>query len=206
MMTGMGAVERAALCVLLAYLVGSVCFGVLLGRRKGVDLRAVGSGNVGATNVGRVLGKRAAWTVGMLDALKGAAAVLAAEAALAHEGAEMRVTAGAAAGLAAVVGHVLPVWHRFRGGKGVATAFGVLVALVPWLGGAAMLVFLAAKRALGYTSAASLSALGVVAGAAWFLWPPADARPWLLSALLALLTATHRENLQRLREGKELAP
>ena len=113
------------LAVLAAYLMGSIPFAQLLSKRRGVDLRRVGSGNVGATNVLRTLGVRPAVLAMMLDAVKGTVAVLMAQ----------RLTNGVAApvaaGLASMVGHVYPVWLRFRGGKGVATAAGAFAVLAP---------------------------------------------------------------------------
>src|SRR5688500_12758639 len=112
--------------ILIAYLVGSVPFAYLLARVRGIDLRRVGSGNVGATNVLRTSGVRYAVMAMCLDAVKGALAVLVAQ----------RLTAGGgapvAAGLASVVGHIYPVWLRFHGGKGVATAAGVFAVLMPF--------------------------------------------------------------------------
>ena len=106
------------LAVVAAYLVGSIPFAQLLSKRRGIDLRRVGSGNVGASNVLRTLGVRPAVVAMMLDAVKGTVAVLVAQ----------RLTNGVAApvmaGLASMIGHVYPVWLRFRGGKGVATAAG----------------------------------------------------------------------------------
>jgi acyl phosphate:glycerol-3-phosphate acyltransferase len=111
--------------ILLGYLLGSIPFAFLLSRRTGIDIRHAGSGNLGAANVLRTSGVGAAVGVLLLDVAKGAGTVL-----LAH-----RLTGGdatpAAAGLAAVVGHVYPVWLRFRGGKGVATACGVFSVLTP---------------------------------------------------------------------------
>ena len=113
------------LAVVAAYLMGSIPFAQLLSRRRGVDLRRVGSGNVGATNVLRTLGVRPAVLAMVLDAVKGTVAVLVAQ----------RLTTGVAApvaaGLASMIGHVYPVWLRFRGGKGVATAAGAFAVLTP---------------------------------------------------------------------------
>jgi acyl phosphate:glycerol-3-phosphate acyltransferase len=114
-----------AAALLLAYLVGSVPFALLLARRWGAgDLHDVGSGNIGAANVFRVSGPRAGVLVAVLDIAKGAASVLLAERFVGGNGA-------AVAAVAAVVGHVYPVWLRFRGGKGVATACGAFVILTP---------------------------------------------------------------------------
>ncbi|MCI0574380.1 MAG: glycerol-3-phosphate acyltransferase, partial [Myxococcaceae bacterium] len=129
----------APLLLVAGYLCGSVPFGVLVARwLRGVDVRQRGSGNIGATNVARVAGKRLGLVVLLLDALKGAAPVVLARALLPGEAALQ-----AAAGLAAVLGHVFPVWLRLRGGKGVATALGVAAVLVPWAALAGAGVYLA---------------------------------------------------------------
>src|SRR3954470_24412243 len=111
--------------VLAAYCIGSIPFALILARRWGSDLRTVGSGNLGAANVLRASGVRAGVLVALLDVAKGAASVALA----------MRISnapaAPAAAGIAAIVGHIYPVWLRFRGGKGVATACGVFSVLAP---------------------------------------------------------------------------
>src|SRR5688572_13281494 len=118
-----------------AYLIGSVPFAFLLARRRGVDLRRVGSGNVGASNVLRTSGVSNAVVAMCLDGAKGALAVLVAQ----------RLTVGeatpVAAGIASIVGHIYPVWLRFRGGKGVATAAGVFAVLTPLALGIASAVF-----------------------------------------------------------------
>ncbi|MEM1418486.1 MAG: glycerol-3-phosphate acyltransferase, partial [Myxococcota bacterium] len=140
----------------VAYLLGSVSFGLLAARRAGVDLRAVGSGNVGATNVGRALGKATGRRVLALDLLKGCLAMLGP---LLLRGATSPVAA--AAGVAAVAGHCWPVFHGFRGGKGAATGLGVLLVAVPIAGALAGLTFALVKKASGRASAGSLTGLGV---------------------------------------------
>src|SRR4051812_15101004 len=122
--------------VTLAYLVGSVPFAYLLSRHRGIDLRHVGSGNIGASNVLRTSGLRIAVLAMGLDAIKGIAAVMVAQRFAADAGTQM------AAGLASVIGHIYPVWLRFRGGKGVATAAGVFAVLTPVALAAASAAFL----------------------------------------------------------------
>jgi glycerol-3-phosphate acyltransferase PlsY len=138
--------------IVLAYLVGSVPFALLVARRRGIDLRVAGSGNVGAANVLRTAGAGAAVAAMTLDALKGAAAVLVAQ----------RLTSGAAtpvaAGIAAMVGHVYPVWLRFHGGKGVATAVGVFVILTPLALAAASALFVVVVWLTRYISLGSVVA------------------------------------------------
>ncbi|HST76781.1 MAG TPA: glycerol-3-phosphate acyltransferase, partial [Acetobacteraceae bacterium] len=158
-----------AIALVFGYILGSIPFGLLLTKAAGLgDIRAVGSGNIGATNVLRT-GKRglAAATL-ILDAAKGAVAVLIA-AALGGP------IAGLWAGLGAVLGHLFPVWLGFRGGKGVATALGVLIAAAWPVGLVACAAWLAAAAVLRISSAASLIALAVAVPVAWGLAGPATA-------------------------------
>src|SRR5665213_4457071 len=153
---------RMAAAIVLGYLLGSVPFAFIIARRWGNpgnpgnpgmnDLRVAGSGTVGATNVARTVGLRAGVVVALLDMAKGAAGVLLAER---LDGA---TAAAAAAGLAAIVGHVYPVWLRFHGGKGVATACGVFTVLAPVAAAIAMAIFAAAVFVTRYVSLASLLA------------------------------------------------
>jgi glycerol-3-phosphate acyltransferase PlsY len=182
--------------VVVAYLVGSVPFAYLLARRRGIDLRLTGSGNVGASNVLRTTGVKRAVAAMSLDAVKGAVAVLVAE----------RMSTGAAtpvvAGLASVVGHVYPVWLGFRGGKGVATAAGVFAVLAPMALTAASAVFLVAVWITRYISVGSLAAaITLVATAVVTDLPSAVAVGALIAALIIL--HRHRGNLARLLAGTE---
>jgi len=181
--------------IVLGYILGAIPFGLLLTRAAGLgDIRAVGSGNIGATNVLRT-GKRglAAATL-VLDAAKGAVAVLIA-AALGGP------IAGLWAGLGAVLGHLFPVWLGFRGGKGVATALGVLLASAWPVGLIACAAWLAAAAALRISSAASLIALAVAVPVAWALAGPATAVLALAIALLVFVR--HAANIRRLLGGTE---
>jgi glycerol-3-phosphate acyltransferase PlsY len=184
-----------SLVVLLAYLLGSIPFGVVITRALGLgDLRSIGSGNIGATNVLRTGNKGAAAATLLLDGAKGAAAVLLARA-YAGE------TAALLAGGAAFLGHLYPVWLKFRGGKGVATFLGVLLALA-WPVGLIACATWAGAAALFRIS--SLSALVAAATApVWlaFLGPPGSV--WLGLAMAALVFWRHRENIARLRAGTE---
>jgi acyl phosphate:glycerol-3-phosphate acyltransferase len=179
--------------VLLGYVAGSVPFGVLLVRRaRGVDVRASGSGNMGATNVARVAGRKLGAVVLALDALKGAVPVglalwLLPEAPWAH----------VAVGLSAFCGHVWPVWLRLHGGKGVATALGVMGVLVPWAALAGVLVYAALVAVWRLSSAGSLAGgATAVATAAWTARAPQYA--WLSGLFLLLMVWTHRGNIRRL--------
>jgi glycerol-3-phosphate acyltransferase PlsY len=186
--------------VLAAYLAGSIPFGLLFARARGVDIRRQGSGNIGATNAARVLGKRVGAIVLLLDALKGALPVAAARWLVAG-GAVPAWLAGACA-LAAVVGHCHPLWLRFSGGKGVATSLGVFVVLDPLATGIAAAVF-AIVYALG-----RVVSLGSLAGA--IVFPIALAVLERPPALIAFAVATmllillrHHDNIARLLRGKE---
>ena len=150
-----------------SYLAGSIPFGLLLGRFfAGVDVREAGSGNIGATNVARTAGRRLGVLTLVLDAAKGALAVGVTAWAL---GVPNDAGWPAAAGLAAFLGHVFPVWLRFRGGKGVATALGAFLALTPWLTLGAALVFGVTFAASKVVSVSSLAATAALAGGAALL-------------------------------------
>lgn len=184
-----------SLVVLLAYLLGSIPFGLLITHALGLgDLRGIGSGNIGATNVLRTGNKGAAAATLLLDAAKGAVAVLVARAVVGESAALL-------AGGAAFLGHLFPVWLKFRGGKGVATFLGVLLALAPLVGLIACATW-AAVAALARIS--SLSALvAAVTAPAWLalLGPPGSV--WLGLVMAALVLIRHRENIARLRAGTE---
>ncbi|TCT02864.1 glycerol-3-phosphate 1-O-acyltransferase PlsY [Aquabacter spiritensis] len=183
----------AALAV--GYLFGAIPFGILVTRMAGTaDLRSIGSGNIGATNVLRTGRKDLAALTLLGDALKGTAAVLIARAALGEE-------AALAAALGAFCGHLWPVWLGFRGGKGVATFLGVTLALLWPAGIAFALVWLAIAAATKYSSLAALAAslATCLAAAALGATPTA----LLLAVLTALLWLKHRENIGRLIAGTE---
>jgi glycerol-3-phosphate acyltransferase PlsY len=184
------------LAVLFAYLLGSVPFAFLIARRQGVDLRQTGSRNVGATNVLRATGTSDAVTAMSLDALKGAAAVIVAQ----------RLASGPAtpvmAAVAAVLGHVYPVWLRFRGGKGVATAAGAFAVLAPVAAAAASGVFLAIAWFTRYVSLGSLAgAATLVIGAFASDVPGVVAAGACVAA--GIIVHRHRGNLARLWAGTE---
>jgi len=182
--------------VTLAYLVGSVPFAYLLSRRRGIDLRRVGSGNVGATNVLRTSGVRTAVIAMGLDAVKGALAVILAQ----------RLTGGVGApvvaGLASVLGHIYPVWLRFRGGKGVATAAGVFAVLAPLALGIASAAFVVAVWTTRYISVGSVvGALTLVVVAIVTDSPGVVEIGTAVAALV--IVQRHRANLARVRAGTE---
>lgn len=180
-----------------AYLLGSIPFGLLIARTFArVDVRGAGSGNIGATNVARTAGKKLGIATLLLDAGKGALAVVLARAL----GLELPWVCGAAA--LAVLGHVFPVWLGFKGGKGVATAAGVFLALAPAATAVAVLVFALAFAVGRVVSVASLLGSLALVGALVLL----DGRTpvWVTGlALVALIFARHAGNLSRLVRGQE---
>jgi len=186
--------------LVVGYLLGSIPFGLILTHAAGLgDVRAIGSGNIGATNVLRTGHKGLAALTLLLDALKGTAAVLVGYKIGAAGG--VAILASLLAGLAAFVGHTFPVWLRFRGGKGVATYIGVLLG-VSW---AASLVFCAVWLAVAFlTRYSSLSALIAAVAVPAALLLSGDTPVGLLAALLsALLIYKHRTNIRRLAAGEE---
>jgi glycerol-3-phosphate acyltransferase PlsY len=185
------------LSILAAYFIGSIPFALLLARRWGaIDLRRIGSGNLGAANVLRASGVTAGVLVAVLDIAKGAASVLLAE----RLGEGARVPA--VAGLAAIVGHVYPVWLRFRGGKGVATACGVFSVLTPLAVPPALGVFLVSVWITKYISAGSVLASVALPPIAYATGSPGPVVAAAIAAS-ALIVFRHRSNLARLRHGTE---
>ena len=185
-----------ALVLVVAYLLGSIPFAYIAGRLNGVDLRTVGSGNLGATNVFRTLGRTVGIAVMVLDIAKGAFAVLIAQ----------WVVGGPwwpiAAGALAILGHVFPVWTGFKGGKGVAVGAGALVGLVPAASGVLIILWLLIVVLTRYVSVASIVCALAAAPLAW-----AFGAPWSYVAFIGLaglfVIIKHRENIQRLLAGTE---
>jgi glycerol-3-phosphate acyltransferase PlsY len=185
------------MAILIAYGIGSTPFAWLLARRWGAaDLRRVGSGNLGAANVFRASGAMAGVLVALLDVGKGAASVVVAD----RMGAG--AAAAAAAGMAAIVGHVYPVWLRFRGGKGVATACGVFAVLTPAAIAPALAVFVSTVWLTKYVSLGSLLATVALPPIAYATGSP-DAVVIVACAACALILFRHRSNVVRLRTGTE---
>ena len=179
---------------LLAYALGGVPFGIVMARAFGLgDLRAIGSGNIGATNVLRTGHKLAAFLTLLGDSGKGAAAVLLARWAVGEDGAQM-------AALCAFLGHCFPVWLQFKGGKGVATFLGTLLALSFPLGLAACATWLVVAGLARISSLAALVA--AVSSPLWALWLRPEA-VLLCAALAALILYRHAPNLRRLLRGEE---
>jgi len=179
---------------LLGYLLGSIPFGLLLTKVAGLgDIRSIGSGNIGATNVLRTGRKDLALATLLLDGGKGAVAVLLAR--LVSE--DLTVIAGGAA----ILGHLFPVWLKFKGGKGVATTLGTLIAVNWMVGLGACIVWLVMAVLFRYSS---LSALTAVASAPFIaLWVGTHPQAWLAAFAAVLVWIRHHENIRRLLKGEE---
>ncbi|MBN2561844.1 MAG: glycerol-3-phosphate 1-O-acyltransferase PlsY [Phycisphaerae bacterium] len=211
---------QLALLFIGSYLLGGVPFGLVVARLKGVDIRKRGSGNVGATNVGRVLGRKWGVLVLVLDATKGALTTVLASVLLMHRdgrfadvGQVHRDLVLLSTGVCCVIGSIAPVYLRFRGGKGVATSLGVVLGIYPYLtlpGLAALAVWAIVVLASRYVSLGSIAAACVLPVAfiaiSWFShWPLADHYP-LLGLCLVMSSAVllrHRGNMGRLLSGTE---
>ncbi len=182
-----------------AYLLGAVPTSYLVMRMaRGVDLRTVGSGNLGATNLYRQLGWRYAVPVGLFDMAKGALPVMVG----------MRLSGGGMAmalglGAAAVIGHVYSVFVGFKGGKGVATGAGVVLGLAPWAFVVSLGVWGVVVWLSGYVSLASVMAALLFPAVTWLLHPEQRPLLWMHLALAALIVVLHRTNLRRLAAGTE---
>jgi glycerol-3-phosphate acyltransferase PlsY len=203
--------QAALALAAMAYLLGSVPFAYLLGRARGVDIRKLGSGNVGATNLGRVLGRRWGILAFILDFLKGLLPVAAANLAAAPASAGAGVLlfhAQMACALAAVLGHVFPIYLRFRGGKGVATSFGAVTGL-SWLAallaGAVWLLVFLATRTVSLASIAAAFTFPIATIIIFWSAPPSVAVPMgcLAAGVGALIVARHGSNIRRLLAGRE---
>lgn len=208
----------AIACVVAGYLCGSIPFGLLVGRLKGVDVRKHGSGNIGATNVGRVVGRPYGILVFVLDLLKGLVPVAVAGRLLhAGAGGPEQVTvlvAWVAVAAACILGHMFPLYLGFKGGKGVATSLGALLGIFPyftWPGLAAFGLWIILTGATRYVSVGSVGAAGAFPvifalsvhygawGASRYLWPL-----YVFAIVVALLVIyRHRGNLKRLAQGTE---
>jgi glycerol-3-phosphate acyltransferase PlsY len=184
-----------ALWAVFGYLIGSIAFGLLLARAMNLgDLRTIGSGNIGATNVLRTGNKTAAALTLVLDAAKGAVAVLLARLFAGEDAAQV-------AALAAMLGHCYPIWLKFKGGKGVATFLGVLLALAWPVGLACCLAWLIGVLV---TRISSIGAIAAASTSTFFLVILGYGNAFVLGVLLTLLIFwRHRENIKRIKEGQE---
>jgi glycerol-3-phosphate acyltransferase PlsY len=185
-----------AAALIVSYLAGSIPFGLLVVRATtGKDVRSVGSGNIGATNVARAAGRPAAFATLALDALKGLVPVLVAD----RTAPEPWLPA--ACGVAAVLGHCFPAWLRFRGGKGVATGLGVALALAPLAAACGAAVWILLYKLLRISSVGSLAGAAaalLVAASTSTRWPVAG-----LFAITCVIVLRHRPNLDRLLRHEE---
>jgi glycerol-3-phosphate acyltransferase PlsY len=192
-------VSTQILSIIASYLIGAVPFGLLFTRLfSGIDVRNVGSGNIGATNVLRAAGKKAAALTLLADALKGYIPVFIIRMLFADD----MTTALAAA--AALLGHNFPVYLKFKGGKGVATSFGVVLAVSPWIGAVCLLAWLIAALLWRYSSLSALVAFACYPLLTMFA-PSPPARPYGVLSLFVfgMIYYRHRENIKRLLAGTE---
>jgi glycerol-3-phosphate acyltransferase PlsY len=180
-----------ALALVVGYFIGSIDFAVLAARLKGVDIYAEGSGNPGASNVSRVMGRGAGALVLVGDLLKGVAAAAFGEVV---GGSELL---GLAAGGLAVAGHCFPIWHRFRGGKGVATTVGVLLWVIPWLGLGLAVIWAAIIAATRVSSFGSLTIVTLAIPGVW-LWAEEARSAVVMAAISLLVVARHKDNIRRM--------
>ncbi len=185
------------LCTVLPFLLGAVPFGYVVGKLKGVDVRRHGSGNIGATNVSRVLGKKYGALVLLLDALKGALPVLAVKLSGLPE--EYQVLAG----LFAVLGHCFSPFLSFKGGKGVATGLGAFIVISPKVTLLAFLIFLAVFLSTRYVSLSSITAALSYPLIYRFLEKPSEVSFILVSLTALVIVVKHHSNIRRLLRGEE---
>ena len=200
--------------IAIAYLLGSIPFGLIIAKAHGRDLRSIGSGNIGATNLARALGKKWACFCFALDAAKGLAPMLAAAKLIDSAPTTIELFLWLAVGSAAVLGHVFPLYIRFKGGKGVATSFGVALGLWPYYticAAAAFLIWVVVVLLWRYISLASIAAsvtfpitliLAVILTPAWHF---ANLWPILITAIAIplMVVVRHRENIKRIIAGTE---
>jgi glycerol-3-phosphate acyltransferase PlsY len=199
---------RSVLIVVAAYLLGSIPFGYLIVRaRAGVDIRETGSGGTGATNVSRRAGKVAGALTLVLDALKGALAVWLARTTL--DGGDSIDWSVALAAIAVLIGHIYPIWLRFRGGKGVATGVGVFLSIVPISVACAAVVFLSIVAFTRYVSLGSITAAAAIPLFVWlqhvFIGPIVGLTEVMFASVVSalLIIFAHRTNIVRLVQGRE---
>ena len=202
-------VTTLAVVTLIGYLIGSVPFGYLAGRIAGIDIRKFGSGNIGATNVVRVLGSRYGYPVFVFDFFKGVAAVQVSTliSGSLHFSQPNNELCGIVAGVSSVIGHSYPVWLSFKGGKGVATSGGVIFSLMPFAALIVGVVWIVMFLMTRYVSVASISAAVAlpvaVAGIIYFRQAGAAVLLYFSIFLAVFVVIRHRSNLSRLLNGTE---
>ncbi|MCP4446433.1 MAG: glycerol-3-phosphate 1-O-acyltransferase PlsY [Myxococcales bacterium] len=186
--------------VVAAYFMGSIPFGLLIGKKRGVDVRGVGSGNIGATNVARNLGKKTGALVLLLDVLKAAVPTFVATM-LVNRG-DLSIDFLTLVAIAAILGHCYPVWLKFRGGKGVATSLGVFLIVDPALAGIGIAIFAVLYVAFRRVSVGSISAAIAFPMLLWvFDRPLALVHLGIAGAFIVVLK--HRSNILRIFHGEE---
>lgn len=183
-----------------AYFVGSIPFGLLIGKLRGIDVREAGSGNIGATNVGRLLGKKYGFLTLIFDIAKAILPMLLADWLLKSEAS--RDLWVSLCGAAAFLGHLFPIYLIFHGGKGVATALGIFLFLAPWAGIVDVVIFIGVVYNWGYVSLGSLTAALMMPGLVWLLY---GAKNYTILAIFigVLIWIKHRENIVRLLHKEE---
>ncbi len=185
-------------CIILSYLIGAVPFGLFFSKMfSNIDVRSVGSGNIGATNVLRAAGKKAAILTLLADSLKGALPVLAVKFIFQDD-----AIAGLS-GAAAILGHNYPVYLAFKGGKGVATSFGVVLAVAPWIGLACMIAWLIVALIWRYSSLSALIAFALFPVFTFIIYPGSKPIGLLSLFVFGMIYYRHRENIKRLIAGNE---
>jgi glycerol-3-phosphate acyltransferase PlsY len=189
--------------VLLAFVSGSIPWSWILGKIRGVDIRKEGSGNTGATNLFRVCGRGIGFTGLFLDAFKGALPILAAKYGIAGFTPSAGQWVLAAASIFAVMGHVFSPWLGFRGGKGVATTFGVLMVLSPLTVAVGFAVFILIFSATRYVSLGSVSAPVAMIPAVFILEPAEPSVQIIICLVAVLIVVRHKSNIVRLLRGEE---
>jgi glycerol-3-phosphate acyltransferase PlsY len=189
------------LLLAVGYLLGSIPFGLVLARAKGIDPRKVGSGNIGASNVTRAAGKGLGILTLLLDALKASIPMLVTRALLAGDPHVETWTMGV--GVAAFVGHVFPVWLRFKGGKGVATALGVFVVAAPLAAVIALVAFAIAFGVTRVAAVGSLAGTAVCTVGVFVMHGAGSPVPWIALVASLLILWRHRSNIERLLQGAE---
>jgi glycerol-3-phosphate acyltransferase PlsY len=205
---------KFVILIIGAYLLGSIPFALIIAKAHGKDLRSIGSGNIGATNLARALGKRWAYFCFCLDVLKGLVPMLAATCALSSPPAVTQLFLALVVGCAAVLGHIFPIYIKFKGGKGVATSFGVALGLWPYYTICAVIAF--ALWALIVLLSRYISLASIVASVTFPItliiaivlipnWDFANLWPLLFAAVAipVMVILRHRENIKRLIAGTE---
>ena len=186
--------------IIISYLVGSIPFGQLLGRLSGTDVRQQGSGNIGATNVSRLLGKKLGALTLLCDLLKGLLPMLVTASYL--EGQPAAEIWTMLSGLAAFLGHCWPIYLKFKGGKGVATALGIFFYLAPLYTLIAIIIFIVTVRLSGFVSIGSMTAAMSMVPITWFSGHNISVVS-LAGAVALLIAIRHHDNISRLLKGKE---